>query len=479
MSSPERTAPRTTFVVLAVAAASFSLLQSLITPVLPTIQRDLGTSQSTVTWVLTAWLLAAAIATPLMGKVGDMTGKHRTLVVALGLIAVGDLLAALAPNVGVLIGARVLQGFGGAVFPLAFGIIRDEFPPERVSSAVGSMAAVIGVGGGLGIVLAGPIVSVLSWRWLFVIPMAVVTVTAIAAWFVIPPSPTRAPGRLNLRAATLLAGWLVALLLPLSKAPTWGWSSPSVLGLFLAAIVLAGTWVAVELHSPEPLIDMRLMARPAIWTTNLVALLFGASMFATYAFLPQFLQIPGGTGFGLGASITESGLIMLPMLVTMALAGFGSGPLTAFVSAKGQLVTGAALTTLSVLAIAGFHADRWEIALAGAVFGVGLGLAFSAMVNLVVQNVPSDQTGVASGMNTNLRTIGGAIGAAVFSTIVTSHLQPGGGPAESGYSIGFFTLAAVALGALAVAAIVPASGARARRTIPAVEPTEAALEPAA
>jgi predicted MFS family arabinose efflux permease len=285
--------------------------------------------------------------------------------------------------------------------------------------------------------------------------MAVVTVTAVVAWFVIPPSPARAPGRLNLRAATLLAAWLVALLVPLSKAPSWGWTSPSVLGLFLASAVLAGTWVAVELHSAEPLIDMRLMGRPAIWTTNLVALLFGASMFATYAFLPQFLQIPRETGFGLGATVTESGLIMLPMLVTMALAGFGSGPLTRILSARSQLAIGASLTTVSTLAIAGFHTDRWEIALDGGVFGIGLGLAFSAMVNLVVQSVPSHQTGVASGMNTNLRTVGGAIGAAVFSTIVTSHLAPGGLPTERGYTTGFLALAALALGALAVALIVP------------------------
>src|SRR5215475_2696335 len=186
--------PRASFAVLAAAAAAFSLMQSLVTPVLPTIQRDLHTSTGTVTWVLTAWLLAASVATPLMGRISDMIGKDRSLLVALAAIAAGCLVAAVAPNIGVLIAARVLQGLGGAVFPVSFGIIRDEFPPARISSAVGGMAAVIATGSGLGIVLAGPIVGWLDWRWLFWIPMIVVTVVGVFAYRLIPASPVRTPG---------------------------------------------------------------------------------------------------------------------------------------------------------------------------------------------------------------------------------------------------------------------------------------------
>src|SRR4051794_31184643 len=186
-----------TFGVLSAAAAAFALMQSLVTPVLPTIQHDLHTDAGTVTWVLTAWLLAASVATPLMGRIADMIGKERALLIALGAIAVGCLIAALAPSIGVLIFARVLQGLGGAIFPVSFGIIRDEFPPHRVTSAVGIMAAVIATGGGLGIVLAGPIVGALDWRWLFWIPMIVVTVVGVVAKFVVPASPVRSPGRVN------------------------------------------------------------------------------------------------------------------------------------------------------------------------------------------------------------------------------------------------------------------------------------------
>src|SRR4051794_15404424 len=287
MPQVSRSSSRLTFGVLAASTAAFAMLQSLVSPVLPVMQRDLHTSAGTVTWVLTAWLLAASVATPLMGRIGDMVGKDRTLLAALAAIALGCLLAALAPNVGVLIVARVIQGLGGALFPLSFGIIRDEFPPARVISAVGAMSAVIALGGGMGIVLAGPVVAALNWRWLFWIPLGVVVVTGLLAWRFVPPSPNRSSGKVNWAAAGLLSAWLVALLLPLSKGNAWGWSSPLTIGLFAAAAALAAGWVAVELRSGNPLIDMRMMRLPAVWTTNVVALLFGAGMFGVYAFLPQ------------------------------------------------------------------------------------------------------------------------------------------------------------------------------------------------
>jgi EmrB/QacA subfamily drug resistance transporter len=452
------TSPRLTFVVLAAAAAAFSLMQSLVTPVLPTIQRDLHTSPGTVTWVLTAWLLAASVATPLMGRISDMIGKDRTLLIALAAIALGCLVAALAPNIGVLIFARVLQGLGGAVFPVSFGIIRDEFPPARVSSAVGGMAAVIATGSGLGIVLAGPIVGALDWRWLFWIPMIVVVAVAGLAFRYVPASPVRTPGTVNWLSALLLSGWLVALLLPLSMGTTWGWGSARTIGLLILAVVLAVGWVATELRSANPLIDMRMMRLPAVWTTNLVSLLFGAAMFGVFAFLPQLMQIPQSSGYGFGASVTGAGLLMLPMLVTMAVFGSLSGPLSGWFTwfgSKAQLMTGSALGTLACLSLGLRHGEKWEVAAAGAVFGIGLGLVYSSMINLIVQSVPMHQTGAASGMNTNIRTIGASIGTAMVSSIIAGHPGPRGVAAESGYTTSFLILAVIAAAAFSVAMLVP------------------------
>ena len=230
-----------TFAVLAVAASSFALLQSLIVPVLATIQVEFETRQTTVTWVLTAYLLSASICTPLLGRVGDVVGKTRMLVVGLVVLSVGSLAAALAPSIGWLIAARALQGAGGGVLPLAFGIIRDEFR-ERMTTALSVIASLTAVGFGVGIVVAGPIVDSLGFRGLFWLPM-VVTLSVAAALLFVPESPVRTPARLPVVPAVLLAGWLVALLLGLSQGNEWGWSSPAVLGLFALSLVLVAAWV--------------------------------------------------------------------------------------------------------------------------------------------------------------------------------------------------------------------------------------------
>ncbi|GGK80948.1 MFS transporter [Mangrovihabitans endophyticus] len=466
--------PRRTFAVLAAAVAAFSLMQSLVTPVLPTIQHDLHTSATAVTWVLTAWLLAASVATPLMGRVGDMIGKDRTLLAALAAIALGCLLAAAAPNIGVLIAGRVVQGVGSAVFPVSFGIVRDEIPPHRVPSAVGVLSAVIASGGGIGIVLAGPIVGALNWRWLFWIPMVVVLLVATAAARFVPPSPIRSPGRINWLAASLLSAWLVALLLPLSQGSTWGWTDPVTLGLFGLAAALCAAWLTVEVRSVNPLIDMRMMRLGGVWTTNLAAMLSGASMFGVYAFLPRLMQTPAAGGYGLGASVTRSGLIMLPMLVTMAVAGSLSGPAARWIGSRAQLALGAALSALSCASFAILHNSAVPVAIAGGVFGLGLGMVYAAMINLVVQSVPAAQTGVASGMNTNIRTIGAAMGTAMVSAVVTAHQGPAGLPAESGYVTAFTLLAACSTAAAAVALLVPPS----RRRRPSAPPATVGAAPA-
>ncbi len=474
MSSRTRAHYWLTFAVLAAAAASFSLLQSLLNPVLPTIQHDLHTTQSAVTWVITGWLLSAAIATPLLGRTGDMIGKRRALLVVLGAVVVGDLLAALAPTLGVLIVARLIQGLGGAIFPLAFGIVRDEFPRHRISSAVGAISAIIAIGGGLGVVLAGPIVGALGWRWLFWIPMIATAVIGIFAAAFVPESPSRPGGRVNLLGAALLAGWLVAVLLPLSEASAWGWGSPLVIGLFALAAVLIALWIFVEYRSDNPVIDMRMMRLPAIWTTNLVALLFGAGMFATYAFLPQFTQTPTSTGYGFGATVTESGLLLLPMLVTMAVTGFLSGPIAPYIGFKLQLALGSAAIAVAAILFVVLHAAPWEVAFASGIFGLGLGVAYSAMSSLIVQGVPSHQTGAASGMSVNIRTIGGAIGTAVVSTIVTSRTDAHGLPLESAYTSAFVVLAGFSVAALLASFLVPSV----RRMRATVEPVAELRVPA-
>ncbi|MEU9732985.1 MFS transporter [Streptomyces sp. NPDC048002] len=461
-----RSSTRLTFAVLATGAAVFSMLQSLIAPALPTVQQELHASQSTATWVMTAYLLSASVFTPILGRVGDLVGKKRTLVAVLAVVAFGCLLAALAPSIGVLIVARVVQGVGGALFPLSFGIIRDEFAPGEVARSISNLSAVIAAGGGVGMVAAGPVITALDYRWLFWIPVAVVAVTTLIALRYVPESATRARGGVNWPGAVLLSVWLVALLLPISQATVWGWGSPRVLGLFAAALVLFALWLRAETRSRTPLIDLKVMRLPAVWTTNTAALLFGAGMYAIWSFLPGFVQTPGSAGYGFGASVTRSGLLMLPMLVAMFLSGVLGGRLQPVVGAKALLTAGAALGAVACGFLALWHDEQWQIAVVSGVFGLGIGLAFASMANLIVGSVPPEQTGAATGMNANIRTIGGSLGAAVTGVLVTGSLQPSGLPYESGYKHAFALLAVFCLAAALAALLVPtARPARPARTV--------------
>jgi EmrB/QacA subfamily drug resistance transporter len=446
-----------TFAVLSLGVGAYALLQSLVIPVLTTIQQDLHTSQDTVTWVLTAYLLSASVMTPILGRVGDMIGKERVFVATLVALAAGSLLAAVASSITLMIVARVIQGFGGGIVPVAFGIIRDEFPKEKVTGAVGILASLTAVGAGLGIVLAGPIVNALNYHWLFWLPMILTIVAAVAAVIFVPESPVRSPGRISWVPAVLLSAWLVALLVALSEAPVWGWGSVRVIGLIAVAVVLAVAWIASELRAATPLIDMKMMRIPAVWTNNLVALLIGVGMYATFAFMPEFVQTPSIAGYGFGASIIMSGLMMLPSTVTMFITGMFAGRLAHALGGKVLVCAGCLIGASSMAILAFAHHAEWQIFLSNAIMGVGFGLAFSAMSALVVGAVPSSQTGVASGMNTNIRTIGGSIGSAVMASIVTSRLAPSGFPTESGYTIGFAALMAGLVLAALAATLIPSA----------------------
>jgi EmrB/QacA subfamily drug resistance transporter len=448
-SETRRTRHQVTFAVLTAAVAAFALLQSLVTPVLGTIAVDLHTTQNTVTWVLTAYLLSASIFTPIMGRVGDIAGKERIFVITMIALSAGSLLAAVATNVTVMIIARVIQGIGGGVLPLAFGIIRDEFPPEKVNAAVGAIASLAAVGAGLGVVLAGPIVDALNYHWLFWLPMIMTSAAAVAAYFFVPVSPNRTSGRISWMPAVLLSAWLVCLLLALSQAPAWGWGSAKVIGLLVAAVVIAAGWIEVERRSVSPLIDLRMMRRPAVWTNNLVALLLGAGMYGVFAFLPQFVQTPSSSGYGFTASITQSGLLILPSSVAMFAVGMYSSRIATVIGGKTTVILGCAIGAGAVLIFAFAHDQKWQLYVGTAIMGVGMGLVFAVMSSLIVAAVPQEQTGVASGMNANIRTIGGSIGAALMASVVTSDVGPGGLPKEAGYSHGFALLA----GALAIAAL--------------------------
>ncbi|HET9025211.1 MAG TPA: MFS transporter [Burkholderiaceae bacterium] len=456
-----------TLAVLATAALAYAVSQTMVVPALPAIQKDLHTTTTGVTWVLTVYLLTASIATPVLGRLGDMFGKEHVLVAVLCAFAVGSLVAALSHSIGVLVAGRAIQGFAGAVFPLAFGIIRDEFPPERVAQGIGLISATFGIGGGIGLIASGVIVDHLSYEWIFWIALIVTAIAIVCTVLFVPESPIKVPAKVDWAGAALLSVGLGTLLLGISEGPRWGWISAKVLGLFAAAVVAFVLWVRFELRVPVPLVDMRMMRRRAVWSTNLAALLVGFGMFGSFILIPQFVQAPPEAGYGFDATVTEAGLILLPSTAVMLFAGPIAGWLGGRLGSRLPLLIGTLLAAVAFLRIALAHEERWELYIGTALMGAGIGFAFAAMANLIVEAVDPTETGVATGMNTIMRTLGGSLGGQISATIVAAHVIAGTHIArESGYTAAFLLSATVMLLAFGATLLVPVR-ARVHTRVPA------------
>jgi EmrB/QacA subfamily drug resistance transporter len=422
---PERSHPNVTLAVLSTAGLAFSMLSSAVVPALPTIQHDLGTTENGVAWILTAYLLSASVATAILGRLGDMYGKEHVLIWTLVVLSAGTLLAGVSSSLVLLIVARTIQGVGGGIFPLAFGIIRDEFPREKVAGSIGLMSALLGIGGGIGILVGALIVEHLSWHWLFWLPLVPIIVSAVCTWRFVPESPVRLPGKINWLAAALMSVGITLVLVAVSETSTWGWGSAKTLVVLGAGLVVCVAWVIVETRSAQPLIDMTLMRVRAVWTANLSAFLLGAGMYASFIVFPQFAQLPKSTGFGFGASAVVSALYLLPSTLGMVVFGSASGGIAARFGSKAALVAGSFVTGLAFLWLAVAHDHPYDMLISSALLGIGIGLAFSALGNIVVQAVDEHQTGVASGMNTVMRTVGGALGGQLTATFIASHTHAG------------------------------------------------------
>jgi len=452
-----------TLAALTFAGIAFALQQTMIIPALPTLQRELDTTTTWVTWLLTGFLLSSSIATPLLGKLGDQHGKERLLLVSLGIFFVGCVGAIFAQSIWMLIAFRILQGTGGAVFPLSFAIIKDEFPEEKVGVGVGIVSSVFAVGGGLGLVLSGVIVDNLSWRWIFVVGAIAVGIAAVLVVFFVPESPVKTPSRLDVPGAILFSGGLLSLLLALTEGNNWGWGSGRIVALLVASAALLVAWGAFELRVPEPMVDMRMLARRPVLFSNLTGLIAGFAMFGSFVLIPIFAETPQGlpdslarlVGYGFGASTTTAGLYLLPG----ALAGFVSGPLAGVLGrrygSKWPMALGMAMASVGLAMFALWHDHPWQIVLGMIVLGSGIPFTFAAMAKVIVDSVRPSETGVATGMNTVMRTVGGVIGGQVGAAILTADtIRRTNIPAESAFVTAFSIGAVAAFVAVFVALLV-------------------------
>jgi MFS family permease len=455
-SGPPRT--NTVVAVLALAGIMVSLMQTLVIPLIPVLPTLLHASASDTTWAITATLLAAAVATPVVGRLGDMYGKRRMLLISLSLLVTGSAVGALSDSLAPMVVGRALQGMAAGVIPLGISIMRDELPPERLGAATALMSASLGVGGALGLPAAALLAERADWHVLFWTAAGLGAVVTVLVAKLVPESAVRTGGRFDMAGAAGLSVALVCLLLAISKGADWGWTSGLTGGLFLASAATLALWGRWELRSARPLVDLRTTARRQVLLTNLASAVFGFSMFAMSLLLPQLLQLPKATGYGLGQTMLTVGLVLAPSgLVMMAMA-----PLSARVSkAKGPKVT---LMLGAVVVAAGYGLNIalmsaiWHLVLASSIIGAGIGLAYGAMPALVMAAVPVSETAAANSLNTLMRSIGTSISSAVAGVVLAEMTITLGSvplPAQNGFRVVMAVGAGAALLAFVLAGFLP------------------------
>jgi EmrB/QacA subfamily drug resistance transporter len=433
-----------TLVALAVAGLVASLQQTLVLPLLPRLMAHFDASVSAVTWVFTATLLAGAVATPLLSRFGDMYGKKKMIVVAMVALVAGSVVCAVSNSLRMLVAGRALQGVSSALIPLAIGTIRDTFPRQRVMSAIGIVSATMGVGGTVGMLVTGLIARQTdSYRPIFWIAVGAAAVGLVLVAIFAPEAGTRAGGRPDLLGAAVLAGWLVCLLLGISEGSSWGWGSGRIVGLFAAAVVLCAAWVLVELRVRDPLVRMNLLVGRRSLTANAASILLGFAMFGGFTLISNFVQSPRAQlGYGLTGSVLDVGLYLLPSTFAMMLFSALAGRFERRLGAAYTLAVGSAFAAASFVWLALSHSHVSDMLIYSAIMGIGIGIAYAALGTLAVQHVPMSQSGIASGINTLVRTVGGSIAGAVTASVLSSNVIRGTAiPSLHGYLLSFVIVA--------------------------------------
>jgi len=454
--SPPRQHHQATLAILAIGALAFSLAQTTVIPALGEIQTELVASSSDIAWLVTAYFLIASVATPIFGRLGDMFGKERYLAVSMGLFAVGSAVCAVGDSLALMIVGRGLQGLGGGVFPLSFGIVRDEFPREKVPSGIALLGAVAGIGGAIGLPLGGLLADHAGFHWIFWLSAAMGAGATVAVVKAVPESPIRTPGKLDLLGAGVLAVGLSGVLIAISRANDWGWGSAKTLGLAAAGLVVLALFVAFERRHPAPLINMRTLSRRPVLTTNLATLLVGFGLFGTFVLVPQLAQLPEATGYGFGLNATVAGLLMAPGGIVMLFVAPLVGRIGERSGSKPPLVAGCLIAAGGLAGLALAHGSTLLVVLWICVMNAGVGAAFAALPNLIVEAVDSHETGEATGVNTIMRNVGASIGSQVAASIVAGHAMAGGLPEDQGFKLAFLMGAAGGLAAAAAAVAIPA-----------------------
>ncbi|WP_329012156.1 MFS transporter [Streptomyces sp. NBC_00690] len=471
VASPQSGTP--VLALMAVIVVATGLLESMLFPALPIIQADLGLTTAEGALLLSSIAITASLAIPLVGSLADRYGGRRMLLVVGSAGVIGASLSSVTQSFPLLLVALAIQGIGTAVLPLGFVVMRENFPEQKRSFGVGLLVGLLAFGGGLGMVLAGPIAENLSWRWIFGLPAIVITVTTLIAYLIMPrtsPSPSGAAtegiagktrdtgaGRVDWAGAVLLATTLFCLTFALSKVPDWGWSSPLVLGLFAAVPTLGALWVRTELRVENPIVDVTFLRRPAVLSGTLAALVLGLGYSVSALSIPQIVVAPEQTGYGLGGTITDTGFYMLPGAVVAVLVGPVAGALCRRFGSRAVLATGLAIAAIGLVFAAYRHSEAWHLILLVVFLGTGGAMSGTALYNGTLESVEPKDTGAATGINMIARSVGAPLGVQIAAAVI-SHSAEGAPipmPTDAGYTNTFLVGSVITALAIAFAWRVP------------------------
>ena len=395
-------------------------MQTLVVPLLPGFRRILGVSVDDASWLVTATLLASAVATPIVSRSADMYGKHKMMVACLGIMVAGSVLAAVGGSFVWLIIGRTLQGFAAALIPVGISIMRDELPREKMGSAVALMSATLGIGSAMGLPLAGVLYESLGWASIFWVSAAAGALLLVAVALVVPESKVRTPGRFDYAGALVLSAALAALLLAISKGGSWGWGSGPVLLLFLTAAILLAAWVPYELRVSQPMVDLRTSGRRPVLMTNVASLLIGFAMFANMLLTTQQLQLPVVTGYGFGLNVITAGLCMVSSGLAIVVFAPISGRIIRVFGGKSALIAGAVVMIVGYVGRVFFYDSIAWVIIGSTVVSVGTAIAYAAMPTLIMGTVPITATASANGLNSLVRSIGTSTSSAAVAAVLTS-----------------------------------------------------------
>ncbi|AWB91544.1 MFS transporter [Aeromicrobium chenweiae] len=408
-------------VFVGLGALVVALSQSLLIPVLSILPAELDTSASNVNWLLTSTLLAAAVSVPIMGRLGDMFGKRRLLLVAVGALVVGSLLTAVTDNIGLLIAGRAIQGCAAAAIPLGISLLAAVLPREKVGSAIALVSAMLGIGGALGLPIAGLVAEHADFHVLFWITFGAGLIAFVGILTIVPEAPGRSGGRVDVIGAVLLAAALICLLLPLSQSSAWGWGDSRIWVLLAISAVLVAVFGFSQMRINDPLVDLRALGRRPIVLTNMASILFGFALFASFIGTASYVEAPESTGYGFGSSLLVGGLAMLPGGIAMLLLSPVAAKLIERRGAPQTLALGAVIVAAGFLMRIVVHDSLWQVIVGSAIVGAGTGIGYAAMPALINAHTPGNEIASANGLNTLFRSLGSSLASAIGGSILAAN----------------------------------------------------------